>query len=239
MPVSVAEGVLAVKVAGAAFAQANAFGPRFRNRASFDRFVEEGWESPFGIDYVFVHSPAARDQQLVDGLCEKVAIRWVNFARLEWSKIERKPPANGTHTYDWSDMDGAVRTWQRNGVHVMVSARFFSPWATAPKDGSNFVYLKGPAKWLAVKGADYLQKPELRNGRRVLVAFHDDHIGQNHDQQTGEMAAAIPVQGAQIQVTSIITDIGQTAPKVRKLDVADGVLRIKLTEYPVFIEAAE
>jgi len=154
---------------GAAFGQRNTVAPRFHDRASFNRFVEEGRDSPFGLDYVFVHNAAARDRELVDGLCGKVAIRWVNLARLEWSKIERKPPRNGVHTYNWTDMDRAVQAWQRNGLHIMVSARFFSPWATASKDDFDFVYLKGPARWLAVKGADYLPKPEYRKDFRDYV----------------------------------------------------------------------
>jgi len=159
-----------------------AVAPRIGGNADFRRFVKEGRESPFGIDYVFVHSPGARDQDLVDGICENVAIRWVNLARLEWGRIERKPPRNGIHTYDWSDMDRAVRVWQRNGVHIMVSLRFFSPWATAPKDGSDFVYLKGPAKWLATKGADYLPKPEHRRDfhhyvRHLIERYDGDGHG--------------------------------------------------------------
>jgi len=162
------------------------FAPRFRDKGSFDRFVEEGRDSPFGLDYVFVHNPGARDRELVDGMCEKVAIRWVNFARLEWGKIERKPPKNGMHTYDWSDMDGAVRAWQRNGVHIMVSLRFFSPWATAARDGSGFVYLKGPAKWLALKGADYLPKPEHRGDFREYVrSLVERYDGDGKDDMPG------------------------------------------------------
>ena len=155
----------------------DAFSPRFPSREAFDRFVEEGRASPFGLDYVFVHSPGARDRELVDAFCEKVAIRWVNFARVEWRVVERKPPQNGRHTYDWSDLDGAVRAWQRNGVHAMMSLRFYSPWATAPKNDGQFVYLKGPAKWLALSGADYLPKPEhmkdLREYVRSLVQRYD------------------------------------------------------------------
>jgi hypothetical protein len=153
------------------------FAPRFGGRAAFDRYVKAGWASPFGLDYVFVHSPGARDRKLVDGVCQKVGIRWVNFARAEWDKIEKRPPKDGKHTYDWSDLDGAVRAWERNGVHIMMSLRFYSRWATAPKDGSQFVYLKGPAKWLAVIGADYLPKPEhmadLRAYVRSLVERYD------------------------------------------------------------------
>ncbi|MBC8876989.1 MAG: beta-galactosidase [Planctomycetes bacterium] len=168
-PYAVAACLVCLMAAGVVFAQTRAFAPRFRDKASFDRFVEEGRESPFGVDYVFVHSPGARDRKLVDGVCEKVAIRWVNLARLDWNIIEKRPPKNGIHTYDWSDLDRAVQTWQRNGIHIMVSARFFSPWATAPKDDFEFVYLKGPTKWLALKGADYLQRPEHRKDFRDYV----------------------------------------------------------------------
>ncbi len=168
-PFAVGACLVSLAVLGAALGQTNSFAPRFHDKPSFDRFVEEGRESPFGVDYVFVHSPGARDRKLVDGVCEKVAVRWVNLARLDWNIIEKRPPKNGIHSYDWSDLDRAVQTWQRNGVHIMVSARFFSPWATAPKDDFEFVYLKGPAKWLAVKGADYLQKPEHRKDFREYV----------------------------------------------------------------------
>jgi len=161
----------------AAVLGAEPFAPRFGDRAAFDRFVKRGWDSPFGLDYVFIHSPGARNQALVDGVCEKVGIRWVNFARVEWGKIERRPPRDGKHSYNWSDLDGAVRAWQRNGVHIMASLRFYSPWATAAKDTSQFVYLKGVAKWLAEGTADYLPKPEcaedLRRYVRSLVERYD------------------------------------------------------------------
>jgi len=166
--------------------QEGGFAPRFRDRPSFDRFVEQGRQSPFGMDYVFVHSPGARDRELVDGICEKVAIRWVNLARLEWGAVEKRSPGNGGHTYDWSDMDGAVRAWQRNGIHIMVSLRFFSPWATAPRDTSGFVYLKGPAKWLARKGADYLPKPEYQDDFRHYVrGLVERYDGDGKDDMPG------------------------------------------------------
>lgn len=185
-PFAVATCLVSLAVLGVAFGQTNSFAFRFHDKPSFDRFVEEGWESPFGVDYVFVHSPGARDRELVDGVCEKVAVRWVNLARLDWNIIEKRPPKNGIHTYDWSDLDQAVQTWQRNGVHIMVSARFFSPWATAPKDGSGFVYLKGPAKWLAVKGADYIQKPEHRKDFREYVrSLVERYDGDGQDDMPG------------------------------------------------------
>jgi len=82
----------------------------------------------------------------------------------------------------------------------------------------------------------YVHDCRMRAGRRVLVAFHDDHIGQNHDQPTGSMNAMIPCSARQVRITRIITKIGQTAPDTQITDVAGGSLRIKLTEYPVLIE---
>jgi len=333
------------------------FSPRFADRAAFDRFVDEGRASPFGLDYAFIHNPGARDRDLVDGCCGKVALRWVNFARVEWGVIEKRPPKDGKHTYDWSDLDGAVKAWQRNGIHIMMSLRFFSPWATAPRNDSEFVYLKGLAKWFALKGADYLPKPEhvddlrryvrslverydgdgvddmpgllfpvlhyqvgneysnelfwagtvqqygrllrefagaarsacaqvkiilsgigfeevygfygvgmdprteahlkknlprvpagmwdfvrrtdrctVQDGRQVLVAFQDDHVGQNHDEPTGELSAEIPVPGPHARITHLITAIDRTEPKVEQADADHGVLRLCLGEYPIFIE---
>ncbi len=156
--------------------------PRFADRAAFHRFVAEGWDSPFGLDYVFVHSSGARDRQLVDGVCRDVAIRWVNLARLDWKVIEKSAPRNGRHSYNWSDLDEAVRTWQRNGIHILISMRFESPWATADKNDQEFVYLKGIAKTFALAGADYLPKPEhmqdLRDYVSNLVERYDGD-GQN------------------------------------------------------------
>lgn len=154
-----------------------AIAPRFSSRRAFDRFVAEGRSSPFGVDYVFVHNAAARDTRLVDEICGKMPVRWVNLTKLEWKVIERWPPRNGKHRYNWSDLDGAVRAWQRNGVHIMLSLRFHSPWATAPRTDKEFVYLGGLARALALRTADYLPRPErmqdLREYARNLVERYD------------------------------------------------------------------
>ncbi len=159
---------------------------RFKDRASFDRFVKEGWDSPFGIDYVFVHSAGARDSELIDRVCSQVAIRWVNLTRLEWKVIERQAPLGGRHRYDWSDLDRAVRAWQAAGIHIMITMRFESPWATAARSDRNFVYLQGFARKLAIAGADYLPKPEhlsdLRDYVRNLVERYD---GDGHADMPG------------------------------------------------------
>ena len=164
----------------------DAIAPRFANAAAFEKFVAEGRDSPFGLDYVFVHSPGARDRKLVDGFCEEVGIRWVNLARLEWKHIERRPPRGGRHTYNWQDMDRAVATWQRNGIHIMVSQRFESPWATAARTDKEFVYLRGLGKQMALRSADYLPKPQhmqdLRDYMRALVERYD---GDGRDDMPG------------------------------------------------------
>ena len=76
------------------------FSPRFPNRKAFDRFVEEGRDSPFGLDYVFVHNPGARNVELVESVSAAVGVRWVNLARLEWNVIERRPPKDGRQSHD-------------------------------------------------------------------------------------------------------------------------------------------
>ena len=82
----------------------------------------------------------------------------------------------------------------------------------------------------------YVYECIRRNGEQVLVAFHDDHIGQNHDEPTGEMLARIPIAGTRARITHIITEIGQTEPRTVEVPVARGRLRVRLSEYPVFIE---
>lgn len=165
---------------------ADAYVSRLGDRQAFERFVREGRDSPFGLDYVFVHSPGARNRDLVDTFCETVAIRWVNLAKLEWSAIEPRPPVAGRHRYQWRDMDEAVRAWQRNGIHIMVSMRFGSPWATAAKSDKEFVYLKGIVGKLALAAADYLPKPEhipdLRQYVQNLVERYD---GDGRDDMPG------------------------------------------------------
>ena len=158
----------------------------FTNRSAFEQYVVEGRDSPFGLDYVFVHNPGARDQELVDEVCETMPIRWVNLTRLEWKILEPRAPQNGRHAYNWRNLDDAVQAWQRNGVHIMISARFASPWATAPRNDDEFVYLEGVPKQVALLGADYLPKPEhaddFRDYVRNLVERYD---GDGRDDMPG------------------------------------------------------
>ena len=78
----------------------------------------------------------------------------------------------------------------------------------------------------------------VRGRRRVLVAFCDDHVGQNHDQPHAEMDATIPLADGPARLTHIVTDLDAAEPKTETLQPANGRLRLRLTEYPVFIEPA-
>ncbi len=80
----------------------------------------------------------------------------------------------------------------------------------------------------------YVYRCRLEGGRQVVVAFCDDHIGQNHDQPMGEVKTQIPLRASVAQVTQIISRIGQTQPDVTREEVkkrspgdtADGVSRL-------------
>jgi len=76
----------------------------------------------------------------------------------------------------------------------------------------------------------------VKNGRKVLVAFFDDFIGQNEDQPTGSARFDLPFPGASAKVTDVITGLDQTTAKVQEMKTQDGKLPLILHEYPVFIE---
>jgi len=115
-----------------------------------------------------------------------VWFRWVNLCRLEWKIVERRAPVLGRHVYNWRDMDLAVQAWQRNGVHIMVSLRFESPWATADRTDKDFVYLKGIAKQLALHSADYLPKVEhMQDLRDYMQALVERYDGDGRDDMPG------------------------------------------------------
>jgi hypothetical protein len=129
----------------------------------------------------------------------------------------------------------AVSTLSHHGLYSMT---FQHLWPAAYTYNLTIKKLNGltQIRRLATAPNTYVYECLLQNGRQVLVAFHDDHIGQNHDQPTGVVSADIPVKGSRARVTSIITEIGRKSPQVREADVTGGLLRMQLTEYPVFIE---
>ena len=48
---------------------------------------------------------------------------------------------------------------------------------------------------LAMPKNVYVYECVVKDGERVLVAFYDDHIGQNHDEPLGITQVEIPVPG--------------------------------------------
>ncbi|MCU0980633.1 MAG: hypothetical protein MUF25_15900, partial [Pirellulaceae bacterium] len=84
----------------------------------------------------------------------------------------------------------------------------------------------------------YVYECTVRGGRQVLVAFYDDHLARNHDEPAGSMTAVVPVGSRRVRATHIVTEIDQASPRTETLDAPSGRLRLTLTEFPVFLEAA-
>lgn len=133
-----------------------------------DTYIQEGRESPFGLDYIFPLVPEFRNPEIVRDFGEVVKVRWVDFSQVTWDTIEPKPPKNGNHVYDWSGLDEAVRQWEHYGVHIMITLKSSSRWGTITPSGKENVYLKGGLK-LLTRGASYLPKPEHMQDYRDYI----------------------------------------------------------------------
>jgi hypothetical protein len=78
----------------------------------------------------------------------------------------------------------------------------------------------------------YVYECTVRSGRKVLVAFFDDHSARNHDEPASSTTALVPVGSRRVRVTHIVTDVDQTAPQSETQDASGGLLRTSLTEFP-------
>jgi len=155
------------------------------NKAAFDRYVQEGWDNPFGVDYVFIQGPRARNADFVYDFAGVMGLRWVNFSRIQWSIIEKKPPRKGKHNYNWSALDDGVRKWQYFGVHALMTLFSHNKWATATPSGKENVYLTGVLKPLK-NVADYLPKPEhMQDYRDYVTALVERYDGDGVDDMPG------------------------------------------------------
>jgi hypothetical protein len=132
----------------------------------------------------------------------------------------------------------AVSTLSHHGLY---SVTFEHLWPAAYTYDLTIRKLAGVRRVERLRAADsvYIYRADLGQGRFVLVAFCDDHIGQNHDEPTAVTPVAIPWRAPRAQVTQIITQIGATESKIEQIDARGGMLRLQLTEYPVFIEPVE
>jgi hypothetical protein len=144
--------------------------PKPSNAVAWQDYVKKGWDSPFGLDYVFILNKRYWDPGISHDLGGVVGVRWVNFARIEWGLIEPKPPRNGIHTYDWSVLDKGVRQWQQFGVHIMMSLNMNSRWGTAPRRDDVYTCTPWYVKWYLKKNlSDYLPKPEHMGSFRAYI----------------------------------------------------------------------
>ena len=120
----------------------------------------------------------------------------------------------------------------------LVSGTFSKPWPAA------YTYKLLIGKLNGIKTIRRLPMPEnvyvyecvVTDGKRVFVAFYDDHIGQNHDEPMGVIQANIPFGGSQAKMTHIVTEIDETVPDTEIVPVTNGELSLQLSEHPVFIE---
>jgi hypothetical protein len=118
------------------------------------------------------------------------------------------------------------------------SATFERPWPAAYTYGLLIEKLEGlqSCRRLPMPKNVYVYECIVRDGRKVLVAFYDDHIGQNHDEPLGVTQVEIPSSGMHAELTRIIKEIGKTEPVTERLVAKNGKLVLALGEYPVFIE---
>jgi hypothetical protein len=89
---------------------------------------------------------------------------------------------------------------------------------------------------LAMPDRVYVYACTVRNGRKVLVAFYDDHIAQNHDEPLGSTRIELRFAEQRARVTHIIKELDATEARVEQLETKAGKLELEITEYPIFIE---
>ena len=94
--------------------------PQPAGSPAWQRYVNEGRDSPFGLDYIFVLDRQFRQPELARQLGGLVGVRWVNFARVNWGEI--RPRRGGRPTRVPLVGTGRGRAaWQQYGVHIMIS----------------------------------------------------------------------------------------------------------------------
>lgn len=143
--------------------------PNPSDKTAWNTYVQEGWDSPFGLDYVFILGKKYRRPELAYDFGGVVGVRWVNFTKVAWTVIEPRAPKDGRPTYDWSALDEGVRQWQEFGVHILMTLFSYSRWATLPAKDEVFTYLRGPLKWYAKGRVANLPKQEYLKSYRDYI----------------------------------------------------------------------
>lgn len=151
--------------------------PSPSNTQAWNQYIADGWDSPFGLDYVFVLDPGFQSPDLARELGGFIGVRWVNFAKINWGTLEPRAPVGGKHSYNWSKLDEGVQQWQKYGIHIMMSLRFVSPWANATPKGNQFTYLDGPWALIPKGVGDYIPTPEHQQDLRDYI----QHLVERYD----------------------------------------------------------
>ena len=111
----------------------------------------------------------------------------------------------------------AVSTMSRHGLYSMT---FNKLWPAAYTYDLLIDKLEGARSIQRLRMPEdvYVYQCLLDGGRIVLVAFYDDHVGQNHDEPTGRVRVELPLDGSSARVTHTITEIDRTQPRVEEGD---------------------
>ena len=74
-----------------------------------------------------------------------------------------------------------------------------------------------------------------RPGKEVLVLWCEDGVQQGPGEREARLSYELPVEAGAVIVTHIITRRGQSQPRIERLPVRGGKLRLTLTETPVLV----
>ncbi len=89
---------------------------------------------------------------------------------------------------------------------------------------------------LPVPDSAYVYECTLRGGKTAIVAFCDDHVARNHDEPGPTIGVSIPWQRPTARVSHIVTELGQTDPRIEIVETRNGRLSLRLTQYPVIVD---
>ena len=73
-------------------------------------------------------------------------------------------------------------------------------------------------------------------GKSVFVLWYEDGVQQGVGEQEATTSYDLSVASSAVTVTHIITEVGQTTPKVERVKAENGKVKMTLTETPVIVE---
>jgi hypothetical protein len=62
-------------------------------------------------------------------LCKQIGVNLVRIPLVAWGGIEKEPPKNGVHHYNWERLDEIIKEYQENGFNIQIIIKAANPWA--------------------------------------------------------------------------------------------------------------